>query len=115
MVVHLGLADAACGWQMAKEKYDRPDLFVAENALRGRHARGRDSVVDHPLQLPVGVTLYLHRGQRRKRGGHAVGKGHSAALSVESMARDAIVTERFLAVCEVFRRERQRILHGFIA
>src|ERR1700733_11385829 len=67
MAVHLGLTDTACRWQMAKEKYDRPNFFVAENALRGRHARRRDSVVDHPLQLPVGVALYLRRGQRRKR------------------------------------------------
>ena len=47
------------GRQMAQEYHDRPELVVAQDSLRARHAGGFDAIVENPLQLSVCITLHL--------------------------------------------------------
>src|SRR5208283_1839452 len=58
VVVHFRFALAACGRQMAEVDNDRPDFVIAQNSFGARHARRPDTVVDHRLQLPIGVVLH---------------------------------------------------------
>src|SRR6202051_1491943 len=63
VAVHLWLPPTPCRRKIAQEENNRPDLLIAQRPLRSRHARGKDAVIDNPLQLPIRVSLHLSRGQ----------------------------------------------------
>ena len=51
------LPQASLRRQMPDVVHDLPDLLVVQDPPRSRHSRGRNTVIDNPLQLPIAVSL----------------------------------------------------------
>ena len=44
---------------MPNENNDRPLFLITQHPSGSGHPRRRDAVIDYPLQLPVGIGLYV--------------------------------------------------------
>lgn len=59
VAIHLGFSQASNGRQMTNKHYDGPYFIVIQCAFGAGHARWPNAEVNHPLQLAIGVLLYI--------------------------------------------------------
>src|SRR3954465_9683703 len=81
-----GRAEASLGRQVANVVDDLPHFVVLENPFPSRHSGGTNTVLDDPLELPVGVLLHIFRREVGYRRGHLLSKRDTRVLAVEAVA-----------------------------
>jgi hypothetical protein len=82
---------------MPQKDDDGPNVLIAENPLRRRHAGGGEAILDDPFQLAVAISLNFLRCERRDWRRHIASKGDTGILSVATVTDDAIEAEGLLS------------------
>src|SRR5205807_9716824 len=94
---------------MAQIDDDGPHILIAQYPFGRRHAGRREPVLDDPLELTVGVSLYHRQRERRHRGGHLGREGNAGSLPIATMAHNTVESECHLASFYLLRCAGNRI------